>query len=133
MTADNEKRLADLIAAITDPAGLSDQEVREELMANGVNPAATQLRFEVQLDALLAARAIRRKATGRQAPEASLVVRMQQTVEGLRLSMAELASRVAVLQPQTAYRDLRDVSREDLESQYADLLAIQATERGEDK
>ncbi len=131
MSTDSRRKLENLLDAVTDPSKLTDEEVRDELKRFGLNLSATQSKFEADLDAMLADRAVRQRLGRRRAPTQAVLARMMESVRGLRLGLDELASRITQLQPLVAHRELRTVTREDLESQYAELLAIQATERGE--
>jgi hypothetical protein len=133
MTTDSQKKLEDLIAVMTDPADLSESEVRGELATYGINLAAAQTRLGSKLDELMADRALRRRFAGNRAPTPALLERVLNEVRAMRLEFAELAARIAQLQPQRGFRELTSSEREDLETQYAELLAIQATQNGEVK
>lgn len=131
MTTDSKKKLEDLIAVMTDPAHLSESEVRAELAGYGINLDAVQTKLRSQLDRMMADRALRLQFAGRRAPTPALLKRLLNEVRGMGLAVAELAARIAPLQPQLGHRELTSVQREDLETQYAELLAIQAMQNGE--
>lgn len=131
MTTDSQKKLEDLIAVMTDPADLTESEIRGELATYGINLAAAQTRLGSKLDELMADRALRRRFAGNRAPTPALLERMLNQVRAMDLRLPDLTKLIAALQPQVDHRDLTAIARDDLETQYAELLAIQAAQKGE--
>lgn len=131
MKANSSTNLEFLIEELTDTSDLTDEEVLAELKEERVNVEASKAVFLSRLDEMMADRAIRRRFAASRAPTPALLRRLLNEVRGMGLAVAELAARIAPLQPQRGYRELTSVEREDLETQYAELLAIQATQNGE--
>lgn len=102
----------------------SDAQVLADLEEMGIDvAAATQ-----QLDAHVAARdaASRRKKLSRARIERLSHAQRRTTTRSFRdLSTAELVSRIQSMRGTAAHRDYASWSREDLESAYEDLLALQ--------
>ena len=131
MTSKKQTPLTRLFDAVETVEHTPVDEIRAELRREGVDVDGAQRRFDARLDQLLAARALRQRTSGKAAPTADLVARKLQSVRQLGLTIDELFARIAGFQSAAAYRERRDILREDLETHYAELLAIEATERGE--
>lgn len=104
----------------------TDKERRTELVALGVDVDAARQRFE-EVVRQHERGAVRRdlEAADRERTEYRLRDRVINRVREMGLSTAELMSRLGESGPAFAHRELRSWSRTDLESAYADKLALE--------
>lgn len=131
MTRSRDVVAEDVVVFLTDTSSLTDAEVQEMLSESGVDVAAARRRFDISLDELFAEHAVLENASGGVVPSPALLRRMEQYVRGLARSSAELAIDIASHGVAVAHRDLATVTTHDLESQLAEVLAIEAAQRGE--
>lgn len=123
-----QNQVLQLLDAIQDPMVLTEQEVRQELASEGIDPDGLVARFEARLDALFAARALH-SAAGQVPPSVSLVERCLAEVRAAHLSIEELAREIALLAPHVSFQKRVASPREDLETQLAELRAIRVLTR----
>jgi hypothetical protein len=116
--------LRGLVDLMDDDAGLTDEQVAEDLRAAGVDLVAATKRLDTILARVTNARkrtALDRARTQRTRHAGS---DRREAIRAQHLPMEELRGRIARLAGRVAHRDLEDLTREDLESQLADLLDI---------
>lgn len=133
MTNEKKDETNDLALLLADTSDMTDQDVSRFLRQAGVDLDASSRRFEVLLDELFANAAVAEQLSHARRPSVSLLARMESYVRGLHLSTAELLNELQARQFVTAHRDLRATTSEDLESQLAELLALEAAEHGDEQ
>lgn len=125
----NPLDLEELVDWLADVSDLTDEEVLEELAAEGIDYPAARARFEATVLPRFAAarrrqklRVVREKRLERGNPPDWL-----ERVRSLGLSMEALVARIDAFQGvAVANRKLNAPSREDLEILLADLMALEA-------
>lgn len=113
-----------LIEGLDDDSALSSEEAASEARAKGIDLDDATQRLDTTLRRVINAR--RRKVLD-EARRSRLSDRFSSSlaaIQAMRLPLSELNNRITQLSGLVAHRELSDVSREDLESQLADLMDL---------
>jgi hypothetical protein len=112
----------------------TDKDVEKELLSAGVDIKKAHKSFQQTLIECKNRKRRQRLADARQERIASKdrVADFLEMIRRKALPIEDLIARVRELQPILAHRDFGGWSREDLESQLADLLAIQHRDSGKE-
>jgi len=127
-TSSDKKALLALFADIDDDCNLSDEDVAAELAGAGIDVKKARLRLEKALVRI--GNAQRREQLDRaQAERLSRAMGDRLSdIRAMQLPLPVLKTRVAAHAAHFAHRELDVMTREDLESQLADLLDLEEDE-----
>lgn len=132
ITRDKEKLfLESMFADLNDISEGTDEEVRVELVGMGVDMEKAQKSFQATLEAgrKLQKRRILEIAQRNRMAKQCRAAEFLEMVRRQGLAVQELVARISQLQPAMAHREFAEWSKEDLESQLADLLSLQGDTR----
>lgn len=120
---------------LDDIHGGSDEQVKKELIDMGIDINQAQKGFQATLARCQNMRKRQRLEVAREQrlADAGRVSNFLDMVRRKALTVSELISRISELQPAMAHREFNTWSKEDLESQLADLLALQQGGTEEDE
>lgn len=116
--------LSDVLEALVDTSDLSEEEVQQELREAGIDVKGAHRRLNRLMDDIFAARAMRSLESRKRPPTTSSIAAALESVRQMLLPVEDLVHAIAALRPQVEHRELRQLSRADLETQYAELLAL---------
>lgn len=132
ITRDKEKLfLESMFADLNDISEGSDEEVRAELIELGVDMEKAQKSFQATLETgrKFQKRRILEIAQKSRTAKQSRAAEFLEMIRRQGLAVQELIARISQLQPAMAHREFSEWSKEDLESQLADLLSLQGETR----
>lgn len=134
MTPKKDFPIDDFFFTLDDTEGMTDEEIRAELAADGIDLAAAQKRLaQAWQDEMMAAKR-ERLDVAKAAREARRSVDWLPKVKAMQLSFDGLVAEIARLTSQSQvalhHRDLKGVSREVLEAHLADLMALEDEKKG---
>lgn len=109
----------------------TDTEVERQLNSLGVDLKQIKQRFSNTIEQcrLQQKRRLLDVAKRERQNRVSIVSKKLAEIKSLNLSVPELIKKIAVWQPAMAHRDFQQWSKEDLESQLADLMASEQDEQ----
>jgi CRISPR/Cas system-associated endonuclease Cas1 len=128
---DAVKALHFFLQGIEDPSALSPEQLSKELRAAGIDVAkmATQIRKRISQAQNRSRLANNRSRLYRTDP----ITTVRRTFAELRVAVEQAIERISGIEPQAAavfYRKLDESTPEDLESLLADILELEADQRG---